>query len=121
MNDSGPQEDPALGTSAPNAPAPATSAKNAFQYFMVISLCLVAIPASGLFILARPAFDRTVLSRVRPGMTKAQVSQLMGQPENIEGAHQWEYSRWGNAGWVEISFDENDVVLGINDESVFPP
>jgi hypothetical protein len=79
------------------------------------------VGASILFIMARPAYDRTILSQITRGMTKPQVSKLMGPPHHIASAHEWEYSRSGNAGWVEIWFDEKGLVTSINDESVFPP
>lgn len=77
--------------------------------------------ASILFIMARPAYNRMVLAKITPGMSKPQVSKLMGPPQHIRSAHEWEYSRSGNAGWVEIWFDEKGTVTDINDESVFPP
>jgi hypothetical protein len=32
----------------------------------------------------------------------------------------WEYSRWGNAGYVDVHFDEAGRLQSVNDESVFP-
>ncbi len=81
---------------------------------------LLLAPIVTICILARPAFDRTLLSQIRPGMTRAQVSMILGPPNDTEGQSQWEYWRWGNAGWVEIAFDGTDNVLWVNDESVFP-
>ena len=81
---------------------------------------LLLIPVVTLYFIARPAFDRTLLSRIAPGMTRAQVSAILGPPNDTEGPSQWEYWRYGNAGWVEIAFDDTDVVLWVNDESVFP-
>lgn len=88
--------------------------------FMLI-LGFVCVGASILFIMARPAYDRTILAKITPGMTKPQVSKLMGPPHHIANNYEWEYSRSGNAGWVEIWFDEQGLVTSINDESVFPP
>ena len=81
---------------------------------------LLLFPIVTIYILARPAFDRTLLSRIAPGMTRAQVSTILGTPNGTEGPSQWEYWRWGNAGWVEIAFTNTDNVLWVNDESVFP-
>ncbi|MEM9646822.1 MAG: hypothetical protein AAF989_17660, partial [Planctomycetota bacterium] len=84
-------------------------------------ISVFAIAAAFVFIATRPAFDRKLLSRVRPGITRTEVSTLLGPPHNSDGRNQWEYSRWGNAGWVEVQFDANGTVIWINDESVFPP
>jgi hypothetical protein len=81
---------------------------------------LISIPIVSVYVLARPAFDRTLLLRIMPGMTRAQVSTILGAPNDTDGPSQWEYWRWGNAGWVEIAFDDADNVLWVNDESVFP-
>ena len=88
--------------------------------FMLI-LGFVCVGASILFIMARPAYDRTILAKITPGMTKPQVSKLMGPPQHMANAYEWEYSRPGNMGWVEIRFDKKGLVTSINDESVFPP
>ena len=77
--------------------------------------------ACGLYIMVRPAYDRTVLAKITPGMTKPQVSKLMGPPEHIASSNEWQYSRTGNAGYVQILFDQKGLVSGINDEFVFPP
>ncbi len=53
-------------------------------------------------------------------MTKPQVCELLGEPQDSEGVHQWEYWRWGNAGWVEVHFNREGAVLEVNDESVIP-
>ena len=71
--------------------------------------------------MARPAYDRTVLAKITRGMTKPQVSKLMGSPQHIAGPNEWQYSRSGNAGYLQIWFDEKGKFSGINDESVFPP
>lgn len=63
---------------------------------------------------------RHLLRQVAPGMTKADVRALLGEPQDRDHECQWEYSRWGNAGWVEVFFDENGTVAYVNDESVFP-
>ncbi len=98
-----------------------TRAKHAFLPLVIIFLGLFATLALPAYILVRPAYSRAALSKLRNGMTKTQVSETLGAPERICGTHEWEYSRWGNAGWVEVWFDEKGLVTGINDESVFPP
>jgi hypothetical protein len=93
----------------------------AFAPVFMLILGFGCVGASILFIMARPAYDRTILARITPGMAKPQVSKLMGPPHHIANAYEWEYSRSGNAGWVEIWFDEQGLVTSINDESVFRP
>jgi hypothetical protein len=92
-----------------------------FAPLLMLILGFGCVGTSILFIMARPAYDRTILAKITPGMTKPQVSKLIGPPHYIANAHEWEYSRSGNAGWVEIWFDEKGLVTSINDESVFPP
>jgi len=55
---------------------------------------------------------------IRPGMTKADVLAIMGQPDSYDG-NQLEYSKFLNAGWVEFAFDGDDVLVWKNDESAF--
>jgi hypothetical protein len=57
--------------------------------------------------------------QVREGMSKEQVLKLMGEPDSYDGHDQIEYSRFLNMGWVEFFFDERDVLIEKNDESVF--
>lgn len=64
---------------------------------------------------------RHLLRQIVPGTTKAEVRDILGEPEGDEGSGTWLYERWGNAGWVEVYFDENGAVCEVNDESVFPP
>lgn len=78
------------------------------------------MPLAALDILARPAMRRHLLRQVKPGMTKAEVREVLGEPQDVEADWQWEYSRWGNAGWVEVAFNKDDRVTYVNDESVFP-
>ena len=63
---------------------------------------------------------RHFLRQVTSGMTKVEVRDLFGEPQDREDEYQWEYSRWGNAGWVEICFSRDGAVDHVNDESVFP-
>ncbi|WP_145292785.1 outer membrane protein assembly factor BamE domain-containing protein [Crateriforma conspicua] len=81
---------------------------------------ILLIPIVASYILVRPAVDRSLLSRITTGMPRAQVSTILGTPNDTEGPSQWEYWRWGNAGWVEIAFDDAGNVLWVNDESAFP-
>lgn len=86
--------------------------------------CLLAVVALGLmFVLPvsfalRPAVPIWKLKQVETGMTKQQVRDVLGEPQDI-GDGEWTYSEWGNPGWVEISFDRSGRVTHINDESAF--
>ena len=62
------------------------------------------------YVTARPAVDRTLLSKVESGMTKQQVTSILGRPNQTSGDSEWLYWRWGNAGWVEVWFDDLDHV-----------
>jgi hypothetical protein len=53
-------------------------------------------------------------------MTEAEVIQILGAPPVIVHPGDWHYSRWGNPGWLEVSFDERGRFIGVNDESAFP-
>jgi hypothetical protein len=55
-----------------------------------------------------------------PGMTKTEVKDVLGEPQNRPSEHEWEFWRWGNAGWVEVWFNNNGTVNYVNDESAFP-
>ena len=92
-----------------------------FAPVFIVFFGFFCFAACGLYIIVRPAYDRTILAKITPGMTKPQVSKLMGPPEHIASPNEWQYSRPGNAGYVQILFDEKGLAAGINDESVFPP
>jgi len=81
---------------------------------------VIAVPALSVYIAARPAMPRHLLRQVTAGMTKAEVQDILGEPQDREGDYQWEYWRWGNAGWVEIFFHQDGTVDYVNDESAFP-
>lgn len=100
--------------------SPECSPRTMRSALLLAVAALLLAPILGLWVLARPAFDRTLLSRVTPGMSRTQVSTILGPRSGDEGPSQWEYWRWGNAGWVEIAFDNTDTVIWVNDESVFP-
>ncbi len=72
-----------------------------------------------LYIAARPAVNRNLLSKIKPGTTRQLVSNILGNPNYKYGETDWRYWRWGNSGWVEIAFDDNGVVINVNDESAF--
>ena len=68
-----------------------------------------------------PIFPRSVLDKLAPGMTKAQVQSLVGPPARTYGEDQWQYQRAFNPGWVEIWFDGDGKLLDVNDESIYRP
>jgi hypothetical protein len=82
---------------------------------LAISLAIVAIQT-----VVGPAVPRWKLRQISEGMTKHQVVAILGHPDRESSDHEWQFSRWGNAGWVEIWFNEDGLVGYINDESVFP-
>lgn len=71
------------------------------------------------YLLVRPAMPRSKLSRLAIGMTKDEIRTVLGEPHKT-GENYWEYSRFGNQGWVEIHFDDAGRLVEVNDESVFP-
>lgn len=72
------------------------------------------------YLAMRPAWDRTKLNQLTPGMTHEQVRAIAGDPTDTYCGY-WVYERVGNGGWVEIHFDPDGRMLFVNDESVFPP
>ena len=70
------------------------------------------------WLLVRDPISQSKWDLVKVGMTKSAVIKIMGKPDSLDG-NQLEYARWFNAGWVEFSFDTNDVLIGKNDESAF--
>ena len=83
----------------------------------LVMLLLLTIAA---YVLARPAVDLSLLAEIKTGMTKQQVTSVLGQPNRTFGEDDWRYWRWGNTGWVEIQFDNLGRVDYVNDESSFP-
>ncbi len=91
---------------------------------LLLAVTVVALVLSSastlIYIVAGPAVPPRLLRQVVPGMTKTEVGDLLGEPQHRGGEHQWEYWRWGNAGWVEVHFNRVGTVHSVNDESVFP-
>ena len=56
-------------------------------------------------------------NRINEGMTKSQVLEILGQPDSLDG-NQLQYSRFLNAGWVELMFNDSNLLIEKNDESV---
>jgi len=100
----------------------ATSRRSEILDFLLLGfLVTLLVLATAFYVLARPAVDRSLLAKINPGMTQQQVTSILGQPNRkFENSQQWSYWRWGNAGWVEIKFDEDGCVDYVNDESAFP-
>ena len=82
-------------------------------------LALLLLPCCGIYILLRPAMPRAKLAQITKGMSKSDVRRVLGEPREKK-ASDWHFWRWGNAGWVTISFDGVEHVNQVNDESVFP-
>ena len=78
--------------------------------------CFILTP---LYIAARPALPRHLLKQVHVGMPANQVRKMLGNHQAVPSQNEWEYWRWGNSGWVEIRFDEQNCVSSVNDESAF--
>ena len=70
---------------------------------LIVIAAMIGVPAGWFYILVRPAMPRSQLNRLVIGMTKDDVRNVLGEPrENREGSV-WVYSRWGNAGWFEVT------------------
>lgn len=70
------------------------------------------------WLMTRDPVSQSKWDGIAPGMTKNQVISILGQPTS-QSSRQIQYARLLNIGWVEFTFDEKDVLLWKNDESVF--
>jgi len=86
----------------------------------VIGFVVPIVVFAGVYIAARPATPRHLLRELNPEMTRSEVRDLLGEPQRCVGDYTWVYRRWGNAGWVEVYFNEDGKFHSLNDESVFP-
>jgi outer membrane protein assembly factor BamE (lipoprotein component of BamABCDE complex) len=73
-----------------------------------------------IYVVAGPVIPRSQLQQLKPGMTKSEVSAILGPPRIVQDDREWVYSRWGNAGWIEVYFDAEGRFNRVNDESPFP-
>lgn len=95
--------------------------KKSALFLKVICTCfLFFILCTPFYFSLRPAVPKYLVNNIEPGMASSKVEQILGQPQNIASEFEWEYWRWGNSGWLEIHFNENNRVISVNDESVFP-
>ena len=83
----------------------------------MIGICGVGVLA---YIVVGPVFPKAQLARVQIGMPRESVREILGEPTDVSNERDWQYSRTANAGWVQISFDNEGTVIQINDESAFP-
>jgi outer membrane protein assembly factor BamE (lipoprotein component of BamABCDE complex) len=88
----------------------------------VLGLLVVIIVAIlfAIYVMVGPVIPRSQLQRLKPGMTKSEVTAILGPPRIVESEQEWVYSRTGNAGWVEVYFDVKGRFHRVNDESPFP-
>jgi hypothetical protein len=82
----------------------------------VCSIILLAIAT--VWITSGPVISPHRLARLEVA-TQQDVLRELGQPAEIQSSRSWIYERWGNFGYVTISFDDQGRVRTINDESVF--
>jgi hypothetical protein len=93
---------------------------NALRSPLAAALALiVAVVAVIAWLVAGDPISQAKWDRVREGMSREQVLKVMGEPDSYDGHDQIEYSRFMNVGWIEFHFDERDVLIEKNDESVF--
>jgi hypothetical protein len=93
---------------------------NALRFPLATALVLIVVLAGvAAWLVAGDPISQSNWDRVRVGMTKDQVLDIMGEPDSYDGPDQIEYSRFLNVGWVEFFFDERNVLIEKNDESVF--
>ncbi len=89
---------------------------------ILLWLLVLATPCTLFYLVLGPAIPRSRLSKIRQGMSSIEVRRILGTPDEVWDAEKiWVYSRWCNPGWVEIAFSEEQAVVYVNDESVFPP
>jgi hypothetical protein len=79
---------------------------------------LLSAPYGGWWI-AGPVFPASTLLSLR-GKTREEVRQILGEPSRILEDGDWHYSRPLNPGWIEVSFDSDGRICGVNDEQVDP-
>lgn len=86
---------------------------------MISVFALVCLICSILaWLVTRNPISQSKWNRINAGMTKSEVLEILGEPDSLDG-NQLQYSRFLNAGWVEFSFNESDILVEKNDESVF--
>jgi len=65
-----------------------------------------------------PPFSSSGYRQLRLGMEKREVELLMGKPSKIDEQF-WSYSQEGRIGWLDLSFDSDDRLSGLDVESVW--
>jgi hypothetical protein len=71
-----------------------------------------------LFLIMGDPISKSKWDRIKIGMTKEQVTEILGPPDATEGTWQFEYHGFLNVGWVEFDFDQEGYLTSKNDESV---
>jgi len=91
----------------------------ALKFPLVTLVIIVALAGVTAWFVAGDPISQSKWDKVRVGMTKEQVLEILGEPDSYDGPDQIEYSRFLNVGWVEFFFDERNILIEKNDESAF--
>ncbi|WP_425397243.1 hypothetical protein [Aeoliella sp.] len=67
----------------------------------------------------REAHHAHAVRLVKNGMSRAEVLDLCGPPQEKSGGNDWTYDIWWGQGWANVCFDDNDRVFGTDIESPF--
>ena len=90
--------------------------KTVIASLAIILLIAIAIISFGAWSFNSPAVDLGALNRIQVGMTKLQVQEILGEPDEETPAHNYPGSNWWyrkRFKWyaLRIDFDENDKLL----------
>lgn len=83
---------------------------------------VIALVAFALFIwrvVFAPIFPDSTLERVTKGMSKPNVVRILGEPQEKTSRSEWKYWRPMKSGWVQVFFDDEELVIEISSDSIF--
>ena len=84
------------------------------------TLFLCALGAVGAaWLIGGPVIPASTLKDLR-GLTHEEVRRILGNPCEDSSTHCWIYDRRPTQGWVEIQFNVEGRVDGVNDEQACP-
>ncbi len=93
------------------------------RYSLRLLLAILLVASVVLFLIRwslGPVVSKSLLNQVKAGTSKERVVEKLGLPTHKHSENEWYYTRFCNPGWVEIMFDNEGKVSGLNDESAFP-
>lgn len=89
---------------------------------IAIAILFVAMIAARIAFMeiAGPVIPTALVNQLKTGMSRDEITALLGPPSEIDGSGCWYYFKSWNPGWATVYFDEREEYLSVSQELAFP-